>query len=162
MKYPSSKHPQMEPKPHKLGGPSEARFSTQIKNPLDQTERVCEPKSHALFLAHTQFPASLHYQLASSDRDHDRYPGRDSHDPSALHATATLAGSDHSEDDSNMPLHRADGPTAQLPTDNDAHAGPSNRRPRHSPDLAPARAARTGTAVVRLRCTRQSVPQQGR
>src|SRR6202140_5352439 len=141
----------MEPKPHKLGGPSEARFSTQIKNPLDQTERVCEPKSHALFLARAQFPASLHKEMAFSDRGHDRGPGRDSHDPSALHATAIPAVSDHSADDSNMPLHRADGPTAQLPTDNDAHAGPSNRRPRNSPDLAPARAARTGTAGVRLR-----------
>ena len=152
----------MESKPQKFGGPSEARFSTQIKNPLDQTERVCESKFHALFLARAQFPASLHKEMTSSDRGHDRGRGRDSHDPSALHATATLAGSDRSEDDSNMPLHRADGPTAQLPTDSDGHAGPSTRRPRHSPDLAPARAARTGTAVVRLRCTRQSVPQQGR
>ena len=100
--------------------------------------------------------------MASSDRGHDRGPGRDSHDPSALHASASLDGSDHSEDGSNTPLRRADDPSALPPTDSDGHAAPSTRRPRHSPDLAPAHAARTGRQVVRLRCTRQSVPQQER
>src|ERR1700675_1283344 len=128
----------MESKPHKFGGPSEARFSTEIKNPLDQTERVCEPKSHTLLLAHAQFPASLHHEMASNDPGHDRGRGRDSRDPSALHATASPDGSDHSEDDSNMPLRRADDPSAQLPTDSDGHAAPSTHRPRHSPDLGAA------------------------
>jgi hypothetical protein len=61
----------------------------------------------------------------SASSDHVRGHRHDSHDPSALHASASPDDSDHSEDGSNRPLHRADDPSALLPTDSDVHAGPS-------------------------------------
>src|SRR5260370_60752 len=85
----------------------------------------------------------------SASSDHVRGPLHDSHDPSALHASANPDDSDHSEDGSNRPLHRADDPSALLPTDSDVHAGPSTLLSRCSLDPVLAHAARTGRQVVR-------------
>src|ERR1700688_1239552 len=56
-------------------------------------------------------------KLSVSDRD-DRHPGRDlyrgSHGPSGLHASASLAGGDRSEDGSNMLPHMVADPSAPL------------------------------------------------
>jgi hypothetical protein len=97
---------------------------------------------------------------AASDRGHARDPARDSHDPNVLRATASLAGSDHNEDGSSMPPHRADGPSGRLPIDSDARSGPSSRRPKRSLDLEGARAARNATAAVRFRRTPRPAPRQ--
>src|SRR6202521_1289691 len=49
----------MESKPQKIGGPSEASFSAQIKNPLHTSERVCELVGE-IYAAHDLRPRRLH------------------------------------------------------------------------------------------------------
>src|ERR1700674_2401245 len=90
-----------------------------------------------------------------------RDPCRDPHDPSGLRAISSLHDSDHSEDETNMPLRRADAPSAPPPTGSDAHSGPNTLRPRRSPGPESAHAARNATVVVAFRCTPRSVPKQG-
>ena len=96
------------------------------------------------------------------DRRRVRDPCRDPHDPNGLHAISSLHDSDRNGDGTNTRPRKVDAPSARLPTGSDAHPGPNTPRSRRSPALEPAHAARNATAVARFRCTRKSVPKQGR